>query len=138
MSSMDATAKEVLLLSCKMVKANISTSDALSPGAELKIDFNINFRKLDNEGLPAGLESDVSIIANGGEAFVYEMTFRSFFGFPEGMTKGDAEDYLAQFGATRALDAIRLIVESLSLTTASGLVSLPPMAVPIDKRELRD
>ena len=135
MSSMVEIAKGVSLLSCKMIKANIFTSDALSPGMELKIDFNINFRKIDANGFPSGLESDVSIIANGGEAFAYEMIFRSLFGFPEGTTKGDAEDYLAQFGVTRAIDAIRSIVEPLSLATASGPVSLPPMAVSVDKSE---
>lgn len=135
MSLSDINQMRIGITACKIISMSMRVGDVPEQGEEIQMEFKARFRRVDSDGSPVGLDSDISIKANEGKVLSLDMTVRTLFEFDEGVPREDAEMYLAKVGATRAIDASRTYVETVSSMCPLPVVTIPPITVEVDPTE---
>lgn len=95
------------------------------------------WRRIGANDRPAGLEVNLVILGNEGEAVSLEMRARAMFSILEELPFDEAERFLAKEAPTRVLEALRPHVETIGSMTPFDSLTIPPVIVEIDSEEWR-
>lgn len=128
-----ASGSEIGLAECKIHRLSIVTGSPVEPGAEIQLSSEVSVRRLDDEhGNPAGIEMAIAINANDGSVFSINVTARSIFTMPDGISFDEANAFMAKIAPTRSMDVIRSYIEEITMRCAFGTVPVPSMPFDID------
>lgn len=132
-TKISASGSEIALLECKIHRLSIVTGTLVEPGEEIQLSSEVGVRRLDGEhGEPVGIEMAVVINANEGKVFSIDMTARSIFSMPEGVSFDEANSFMARIAPTRSMDVIRSYLEEITMRCAFGAIPVPSIPFDID------
>ena len=122
---------------CKILDLNVDATNVPLEGERIDISMDTNFRRVDEDGFPSGLEVAVSIRPSGGRYYSLSMSARALFDFPEGISSADAENYLAEVAPSRMLDVLRVYVAQITEMCAFGSMEVPPLTPVVNAGDWR-